>query len=70
MLIVNSVLGNVYHEISIKEKIEQAKLNEVLVLVLDSRKRKITFLPLSGESLVECGKSFFKEEAKYIISST
>ena len=41
--------------------IEHAKLNEVLVLVLDSRKRKIKFLPLSGESLVECGKSFFKE---------
>ena len=27
MLIVNSVLGNAHHEKSVKEKIEQAKLN-------------------------------------------
>ena len=30
MLIVNSVLGNVHHETSIKEKTEQAKLNVTL----------------------------------------
>jgi len=30
MLIVNSVLGNVHHETSVKEKIEQAKLNGTL----------------------------------------
>ena len=30
MLIVNSVLGNAHHEKSVKEKIEQAKLNGTL----------------------------------------
>ena len=31
MLIVNSVLGNVHHETSVKEKIEQAKLVGTLI---------------------------------------
>jgi hypothetical protein len=50
--------------------IEHAKLKEVLVLVLGSRKRKIIFLFLRGLSRLVFGNSLFKEEAKCINSST